>query len=233
MTSFIAFGALHNTVFFALLIGVILVILFRSNKYIKYVLAVALIAQVLIFNFKHLSQGTYDIQRYLPLHLCTISAILAPLALLSKNSIIKDLVIFWGLIPALLAIIFPDMGSNEGIYTFRFWEFFISHTFIVLSSVYLSIHSDCRYQLNKFETWQKITLSYFTLFLYALGFVYPLNYIMGGGTNYLYLMRKSSNGMGFLPDGMLYLPSLLILTFIVFVLEAVIYSLLNSFKSKK
>ena len=135
LNEFIIFGNLHKLVLLSLLIGSILVYFFRSNKMLRYLLAVVLILQIIAFNGYHILGGTYDIYRYLPLHLCTVSAILCPIALLTKSSILNNLVLFWGLIPAMLAILLPDMGQNEGIQSFRFWEFFVSHIFIVLTSI--------------------------------------------------------------------------------------------------
>ena len=225
---FSLFNNLHLTVFLFLVISLVIVYYFRSNKQLKYILASVLITQVIIFNTKHLLDGTYDITRYLPLHLCTISAILAPIALLTKNKTTQDLVLFWGLIPALLAIILPDMNSQDGLMSFRFWEFFVSHIFIVLSAFYLSIHSSSKFSLLKLDTWRKITVSFLILIIVAFGIVYPINYLLN--SNYMYIIAKASVGMDFLPSGSLYLPALLALSFVVFVLEAFLYNILNIFK---
>lgn len=225
---FIIFGPLHQLVFLTLIIGLILVFIFRSNKYTRYILASVLIAQIIAFNVKHISSGTYSIQNYLPLHLCTLSAIIAPIALLTKNKIFNILLLFWGLIPALLAIVLPDMNRLENYTTFRFWEFFVSHVFIVLSTIYIAIHSNHNFALKKFETWKQVIISYFTLCLYAISIVIPINYLLG--SNYLYLAGKASNGMGFLPDGALYLPAMFGMALLVFIIEAVIYSLILRFK---
>jgi hypothetical integral membrane protein (TIGR02206 family) len=233
MNEFILFGPLHLAVFASLVIGGILVYIFRSNRLLRYFLAAVLIAQLVAFNGYHILGGTYDIYRYLPLHLCTISAVLCPIALLTKNRILSDLVLFWGLIPALLAIALPDMGRNEGLNTFRFWEFFVSHVFIVLTAIYISFHTDSKFIITHFDTWKKIVIAYFTLCLYALGIVMPINYVLGNGANYLYLVNKASNGMAFLPDKPLYVPSLFALTLIVFVIESMIYMLINHFKKIK
>jgi hypothetical integral membrane protein (TIGR02206 family) len=224
------FGPLHIAVIITTFLGVILIQILRSNNRLKYFLAFGLIAQILAFNLFHIIRGSYDIYRYLPLHLCTLSAFLAPFALLTKNRVISNLLLFWGLIPAFLAILFPDMGSSEGILTFRFWEFFLSHILIVLSAFYISIHSDLLFKLRDFSTWKEIVISFFVLALYAFGLVYPINILLGNEANYLYLLKKSSNGMSFLPEGSLYIPSLIILTLIVFIIEAIIYRLYNFFK---
>ncbi len=226
---FTLFGPLHLLIILALIVGILLVFLFRSDKRLRYILAAVLIIQIVAFNSKHLINGTYSIENYLPFHLCTLSAIIAPIALLTKNKLLQTLLLFWGFIPALLAILLPDVSRTENFTTFRFWEFFVSHIFIVFSSLYLAIHTDSKFLLNKFSTWKQIVLSYVILSIYAIGIVFPINYILN--SNYLYLARKSSNGMGFLPDGQLYLPSLFTLAFLVFILEAFIYSLFVGYKN--
>ncbi|MGL4757791.1 MAG: TIGR02206 family membrane protein [Patescibacteria group bacterium] len=227
---FTLFGPLHLAVIGSLLIGIVLVFAFRSSKQLRYILAILLIAQIIAFNTYHISKGTYVIKDYLPLHLCTLSALIAPIALISRNKVFETLLLFWGLVPALLAIVFPDVRATENYTTFRFWEFFVSHIVIVLSSVYVAIHVRSKFQLNKFNTWKQIIFSYLSLFLYALGLAVPINALIG--SNYLYLSAKSSNGMGFLPDGNAYMPSLFILTLLVFILEAFLYSILVSFKEE-
>ncbi len=233
MNEFILFGPLHLAVLASILIGGLLVYVFRSNSLLRYFLASVLVAQLIAFNGFHILGGTYDIYRYLPLHLCTISAILCPIALLTKNRILSDLVLFWGLIPALLAIALPDMGRSEGVYSFRFWEFFVSHVFIVLSAVYISFHTESKFSINNFDTWKRIVIAYFTLCLYAIGIVMPINYVLGNGANYLYLVNKASNGMAFLPDKPYYVAALFALSLVVFVIEAIIYMILNNFKKIK
>jgi hypothetical integral membrane protein (TIGR02206 family) len=225
---FTLFGPLHLLVILVMAIGVVVIFLTRTNKQVKYVLAGVLIAQILAFNTKHIVGGTYQIGNYLPLHLCTLSAILAPLALLTKNKIIQTLFLFWGLVPALLAVLFPDVSPAESYTSFRFWEFFVSHVFIVLSALYVAIHSDSKFMLNKFSTWKQIIVAYLVLVMYTIGIVIPINYLLN--SNYLYMTRKASNGMGFLPDGQLYGPSLFVMALLVFILEAVIYSLFVSYK---
>jgi hypothetical integral membrane protein (TIGR02206 family) len=226
---FTLFGPLHLLVILTLIIGIIAVFMMRSNKKVKYVLAAVIIAQIIAFNTKHILGGTYQIGNYLPLHLCTLSAILAPFALLTKNRIIQTLFLFWGLLPALLAVLLPDVGPSENYTSFRFWEFFVSHVFIVLSSLYVAIHTDSKFLLNKFSTWKQIMISYLILFMYTIGVVIPINYLLN--SNYLYMSRKASNGMGFLPDGQLYGPSLFVMALLVFILEAFIYSLFVSYKN--
>jgi hypothetical integral membrane protein (TIGR02206 family) len=224
-------GPLHQGVLGALVLGIVLVIWLRNKKWLRYGIAAVLILQFLIFTVYHLLNGSYDVVRFLPLHLCTVSALLVPWALVSKNTIAKDVVLFWGLIPALLAIVLPDMGASDGLNSFRFWEFFTSHIFIILGVVYLSIHDSSKFALNQFSTWRKIFLAFILLILYAFGIVYPINHFLK--SNYLYLSQKASVGMDFIPNGPLYLPSMLFLAFSVFIVTAVLYWLVNWFKKFK
>lgn len=218
---FTLFGNLHFGVIATLIIILFLTFLLRKKSYIRYVYSTILIAQVIIFTFYHIIQKDYDLARFLPLHLCTVCAILAPYALLSRSKNAEKLVIFWGFIPALLAVLLPDMGANDNIQSFRFWEFFVSHIIIVASSFYLAINHSKFFKINS-KSILKPLKAFGLLIIYAFAIVYPLNYIFNW--NYLYLMKRASNGMGFLPTGNLYLPSLMSLSLIVFVVTYLIYA---------
>jgi hypothetical integral membrane protein (TIGR02206 family) len=222
------FDSLHLIVLAFLFITSFFILRFNI-KYIDKILAIALIIQVLAFNIFYLSTNSYIITQYLPFHLCTISAFLAIIALITKSKFFINILIFWGLIPAFLAILLPDIGPNDGILTFRFWEFFTSHIVIVLSSIYFLKKSE----IEVVKIWLRQALkAYFVLFFFSLIFILPLNLILG--SNYMYIMSRSRFGIDFIPSGIWHAPTLFILTFIVFIIQALaIYLVKKIFKSIK
>jgi hypothetical integral membrane protein (TIGR02206 family) len=231
---FSLFSPLHLCVLMILTLGFVGIYFLKSNKILVYFLAFVPLLQILIFHFKHIYFKTYETGRFLPFHLCTITAILCPIALLwndKRVEFFKYLAIFWGFVPALLAILFPDMGLNDGLTSFRFWEFFGSHTMIAWSAFYIALNSDFHFSLLKLKTWKKIFTSFVLLLLLAFGIAYPINRFLGA--NYMYLMGRANVGMDFLPTGFYYLPALLGLSLMVFILEAMLFWILNYLKKTK
>ena len=65
---------------------------------------------------------------YLPLHMCSINAILLPIVVLSKNKYIGNLLILWSL-GALIALILNFQAADYNIFS---WTFVIYYFIIVL-----------------------------------------------------------------------------------------------------
>jgi len=77
----------------------------------------------------------YDIRLSLPLHLCDIAGFIAPFALVFSARLPRALLYFWGLGLSVCAYIAPVLtkGPSEP----EFWVFWISHTQIVGSALYI------------------------------------------------------------------------------------------------
>lgn len=178
------FNIAHIVVLIILLIGIIGVYTLPKNKkyrlHIRYTLAILLILQIITFNSYHLINNSFDIQRFLPFHLCSISAYLVSFALLSKNNLIKAITYFWAPVAAFMAIVFPAMGTNDNFPSFRFIEFFWSHLLIVIG-VFFIIHVD-----KPTIKWKHMWISYGILAVYSL-IVYGINLALDA--NYLYLIK--------------------------------------------
>jgi len=72
---------------------------------------------------------------YLPFHLCAISYILTIVLLLTSSEKIFNLVFFTGIIGAIVTFAIPDL-YHAGYNRFRFYEFIIAHTTIILVPIY-------------------------------------------------------------------------------------------------
>jgi len=77
----------------------------------------------------------FDINESLPLHICAIVALLAPLALLVRRRALDALAYFWGLALSFQALLTPIL--QEGPASLSYWLFWIRHAAIVVAAVYL------------------------------------------------------------------------------------------------
>ncbi len=195
---FTLFGSSHLVVIFLTLFFSFLTFWSRrlsvnQQSRIQLLLASILGLQIIVFNAWHLYFRDFDITRYLPLHLCSISAYISVLALLLKKNWLYKIQFFWVPAGAFLALILPDIGANENFPNFRFIEFFWSHSLIVIITFWIIFTQ--RLNLKYLDVWK-----YFGLLLsFCFGFVFWINRLIG--SNYMYLMSKPSGGqMNFLPS---------------------------------
>lgn len=75
----------------------------------------------------------YDLLRwgqpllYLPLHLCSLNALLIPIAVLTKNKVLSHLTLVWSLGAALVLVVNTGQAHYE-MFSEAFWVFYICHT---------------------------------------------------------------------------------------------------------
>ena len=124
-----SFGVVHFAtlaIAAAMLIGVYYLLKYlpqRARTVVLFCLSLMGIAAV-IFNL--LKWGTP--LEYLSLHMCSISAILLPIVVLTRNRTIGNLLLVWCL-GSLLALIFNSEGANFVIPSATFFFFYIPHAF--------------------------------------------------------------------------------------------------------
>jgi hypothetical integral membrane protein (TIGR02206 family) len=219
--SFSIFGPTHLAVLGFLLIGILLIWFFLpklgspTQNLVRKTILGGLIVQFIVFHSWHLYLQDYDITRFLPFHLCTISVALLIYTLVFNNKFINKLVLFWSPVSAFLAIVLPDMNASENFPSFRFLEFFVSHVLIIWAVIYI-------FRIQKLVvSFKDFVISCLTL-IAILPFIYLLNLTID--SNYMYLMNKPSGGqMDFLPNEPWYIPATLGIVFGVFFLEYLVY----------
>lgn len=223
ITPFTLFGTSHLLVILFLIIGITKIYLTRNwNRTYNHVVSIAIIStlifQAILFNGWHIYYGTYLVGSYLPFHLCSISLYLVAISLITKNPKITTLTYYIAFISALLAVISPDVRPDQNFPNFRFIEFFLSHTFIVLGVIYM-IFVD-RIKISYKSLW----VSFGILFIYMLA-VFPINKITGG--NYLFLNQKPGTGglFALFPPEPYHILALIPATLLIFHIEYILYKL--------
>ncbi|MEC9485333.1 MAG: TIGR02206 family membrane protein [Candidatus Izemoplasma sp.] len=126
---------------------------------------------------------------YLPLHLCSTSALLVIIYLSTQKELFLDILIIQGIVGAIVTFIFPSTTAPPT--SFEYWRFFFSHTLLYITPVYYIIIENKR--INK----RTLVIAFISVHLIAAVAV-SLNLTIG--TNYMYLSPDNSHNLfAFIP----------------------------------
>lgn len=135
------FGALHNAVSAIFAVLCALVIVFRKNlanprfHIIGKIAAYILSANMLVHYSSRIILGIWSIEEDLPLHLCFITNFFMIYILLTDDKRgFYEIIYYFTVIGPLPAMIFPDLRFSPD--SWVFWQFVISHHFMLLVSVF-------------------------------------------------------------------------------------------------
>lgn len=109
--------------------------------------------------FHWLQPEHYDIRRSLPLHMCDIGMLLAPLLFLTHWRPIRAIMYFWGIGLSTQAFVSPILV--EGVAEPRYWIFWLGHLAIVGSAVYDLIVRRFRPTIRDCVTTTLITIAWY------------------------------------------------------------------------
>lgn len=84
-------------------------------------------------------RGDYELDFDLPLHLTDAVTVIAALALWSRRPLLFELTYFWGLTASVQAVLTPALSEDDGPSTFLFWNYFITHSGVVLAALFLAV----------------------------------------------------------------------------------------------
>ena len=134
--------------------------------------------EVTLYYFRY-TQDILSISEHLPLHMCSLSVLIIPFALFQKKRTLSCLLYFWGIGGATQALLTPTVTAQTP--PFLFYQFFISHTFIVLGALYPIFV----YSIKPSRDDLKNSIKYTVLILPFIGLI---NWLVQG--NYFYLSHK-------------------------------------------
>ncbi len=106
----------------------------------------------------------------LPLQICDIMPFVAGLALVTRSRWLETVTVFWGLGLCSQAYVTPLV--KVGYTGFHFWYFWISHTYIIGTGLYLVFARDFR------PSWRDFRVGLFTALGYTTSMV-PVDYFTG------------------------------------------------------
>lgn len=181
-TNFHMFNTLHICLILSIIIGGVLLFIFRDRlkafKYkevIRYIMGTVLLLNMIIYYMGMFFTNTFNVYEDLPFHLCFVTNFFMIYILFKNDKNLYKIVYFFTFIGPLPAIIWSDLKYTYDVY--EFWQFVICHHLMLLTSLYLLIVLDykveVRYMLKAFI----IGVSYVTLV--SIGnYIFGTNYIM-------------------------------------------------------
>ena len=154
------FVELKNKIIFAKSISIITLIITISNHIID------------------INNGNWDIYENLPLHLCSISNLIACFILfIPKNQKLFEFLFYCGFWGGLMAILTAQINDYDGS-LFKYIQYYTSHGTIIFMPLYMFYHLN--YKLSKLS-WLKLLL----ILNICMAIIIPINFKIG--SNYMYL----------------------------------------------
>ena len=124
------------------------------------------------------NNGNWDIYENLPLHLCSISNLIACFILfIPKNQKLFEFLFYCGFWGGLMAILTAQINDYDGS-LFKYIQYYTSHGTIIFMPLYMFYHLN--YKLSKFS-WLKLLL----ILNIFMAIIIPINFKIG--SNYMYL----------------------------------------------
>jgi hypothetical integral membrane protein (TIGR02206 family) len=146
-----------------------------NERYLRQGLAAFAIVVWVTYNTAWNWNGV-DVRFGLPLHICDIGGLIAPLALLTLNRWLRATLYFWAMALTTQAFIQPTLKVGPS--SILFWCFWIAHTIILGYAIYDLIVQRFRPDWSDFRRAAIVTLGYVAV-------VIPINIWVGG--NYAYV----------------------------------------------
>ena len=142
--------------------------------------AMLLINEFTAWGYRLLQFGPdYIVRNHLPLHLCGVANLVTAATLLFRNRYTYEIAYFWGLVGSANAVITPG-AIETGFPSWRFFQYFIAHSGIVVGVLYAT------WGLGMRPTLGGLFRAFVALNVFAV-FVGIVNLLLG--SNYMYLSR--------------------------------------------
>ena len=151
----------------------------ERRKYVALALGLFMLAQEILDRCLHHYLGHEPWRNVLPFHLCGMSIVLTVILFITRKRSLYDLLYFWGLAGATMAILTPDIqfAFPHILNLTYFW----SHALIIVGVAFMTVNYGYRPYFKSFLRALVLTNLYMVL-------VIPINIALG--TNYLYLCEK-------------------------------------------
>ncbi len=146
-----------------------------------------------------------------PLNLCQLTNIALGVMLITRGYRWFEIAYFWAIGGGTMAVLTPDLAF--GFPDPQYLMHTTTHTLIYIGIFYgLMV-------LNFRPTWHSVKISFGT----ALGLmviIFPLNYLLGNGANYLYLRYRPQAGslLDFLPQPPWHVPYVIVIAMVIYLL---------------
>ena len=209
-----------NSLSLVYLIVCLLIGKYSSKEFVKkfaIVFVYFFIVMYILFHYFHFIDGTWSLNKRLPLHLCGISSLITCVILfVDKKQFLFEILFYAGILGGINALLTPLIDNYTG-KNFFYFEYFYSHTSIIILPLYMYYFMDMR--LSKYS-WLKS----FIFINVLLIIIMPIDFMIDA--NYMYLKNPPAVDHPFVSGVWPYY--LVNLEFIVFFLLYFTYHLFNS-----
>ena len=172
-------GIIISTIISILIVQLSIRIPPDRRKLLMIFLGAFLLSLELVRHYHLYDLGLWSVSASLPIHLCGIARILAGIILIKPNKIGFQFLALIGSPGALHALLTPQL--NHGRTDFMIFEYYASHTGIILTPIIFAVALGYRIQ-------DKSWMDAFILLQFLLVFVGLSNYILDA--NYMYLAER-------------------------------------------
>ena len=131
--------------------------------------------------FNRLQVRELNLELDLPLHLCHIALLASTIALYNKNVVLFESAYFWGIGASFQAILTPDMNDFDK--NFSLVTFYLHHALIIAHVLWLIV-------VEKMSCRKGSVLRTIVITNIFAAIIYPINLVIGGKANYMYLIDK-------------------------------------------
>ncbi len=191
---FTNFGLAHILPIVLMIAGILLIGRFRDSlakskwdEKIRYFLAFCLIISELSYFWRlvgvpSLNPNPVD---HLPITVCGWVVVFCSFMVIGKNQTLFDISYFWLFSGTLFALLTPTVITYTGPTRFRYYQFWVEHTFGYIAIFYMIFVHKMR------PTIKSAVKSYVALIVLAL-VAYTANTLLGPGANYLFMAKPES-----------------------------------------
>jgi hypothetical integral membrane protein (TIGR02206 family) len=183
--AFQLFGVDHISALLFLVVLNLFLIQFKNSsettkRTIRWALAIILWASELSWHIWNIYWGFWSDQFMLPLNVCSVLIWLSAFMLIFKVYQIYEFAYFLGITACANYLLTPDLGIY-GFPTYRFIQIFISHGFVIIAAVYMTVVEGFR------PTWK----SFWRVVLGTNAYMVVIYFINTAlGSNYVFLNSK-------------------------------------------
>lgn len=154
----------------------------KSQERIGTLFAISLSITVIIWSLTKIYLGTFILQTDLPLNLCNIVAIMAPILTYTKKKIYYEIFFFWVFAGTLQGVITPTL--EHGFPHFDFFKYWFIHAGLIVFMLYITF-------IYNFEpTFKSVLKSFYGIQVYLVIMLIVNHFI---GSNYFFLNAKPNS----------------------------------------
>jgi len=168
-----------------ILVVIFILILGKNLNKSKNIFIIKIISLIAIFLtvFGHINDiiiEAWRVEEDLPFHLCSFSnLIVCTIFFVKTNKKVFEFLFYCGFLGGLVSILTPQINYYDGSW-YLYISYYVSHGIIMLAPLFMLYNLD--YKLSKYS-W----LRTFGILNILMIFIFPLNFLIGRGSNYMYL----------------------------------------------